>query len=237
MSTCRSRGVLSPAKDLGTLCEGLGYKKFKDLFWYDITAPEMETGLNKLVSDEGIRELIGWLTDNEEKEFHMYVEHVVDKPILAEKVEEKKGETVNLVDSSSSSDDGYEPDEEEAYKPPPSGDENSKDEEGFGVEKGGKRGKGVDGEKTEACRKDNQTKGKGISRGANKKTGGGTGAKNKNCGGPGTGPSVVGPEPGDEHGPNLEPNIGFGDEIPQRGRPRVRVYQPELFDNTSAAGK
>ncbi|MED6141659.1 hypothetical protein PIB30_105650, partial [Stylosanthes scabra] len=83
----------------------------------------METGFNKLVSDEGIRELIGWLTDNEEKEFHIYVEHVVDKPILAEKVEEKKGETVNLVDSSSSSDDGYEPDEEEAYKPPPSGDE------------------------------------------------------------------------------------------------------------------
>ncbi|MED6179086.1 hypothetical protein PIB30_113915, partial [Stylosanthes scabra] len=106
-------------RDLKTLCESLGYRSFKDLFWYDITAPELETGLNKITGDEGIRELIDWLRDNMEKEFHIYIEHVVNQPILADMPGEKNAETVNLADSGSSSDDGYESAEDEAYKPPP----------------------------------------------------------------------------------------------------------------------
>ncbi|MED6226496.1 hypothetical protein PIB30_104301 [Stylosanthes scabra] len=181
-------------QDLVTVCEGLGYKSFKDLFWWDITAPELETGLNKLVRNEGIVELIEWLNNNVEKEFHIFVEHVVNNPILAEGAEYV--ETIHLDDNSSSSGDGYEFAEDEAYKPPPCAYE----EDGSGdslvhVHQGSSKGKCVGCKKTEPARKVHQTKGKGVSdenKGKrNKKN------PSKSCNAA-NGPSSVGPGSDDE---------------------------------------
>ncbi|MED6117022.1 hypothetical protein PIB30_105806, partial [Stylosanthes scabra] len=55
----------------------------------------------------------------EAKEFHIYVEHVVDIPILVEEPVIVEEEPVIFDDSPSS--DSYESAEDEAYKPPPTG--------------------------------------------------------------------------------------------------------------------
>ncbi|MED6122264.1 hypothetical protein PIB30_038205 [Stylosanthes scabra] len=85
-------------RDMVTLLEDIGYKSHKALHWFDVTAPEFETGLNELDGDQGICELIDWLRTNKEPEFHIYVEHSISKPILAEDVGDGNCETINLED-------------------------------------------------------------------------------------------------------------------------------------------
>ncbi|MED6191221.1 hypothetical protein PIB30_114001, partial [Stylosanthes scabra] len=85
--------------DMVRLLEELGYKSHKMLHWYDTSAPELETGLNEMVGDQGIRDLIDWLRTNEEHEFHLYVEHSINTPILAEEDGAVNCETINVDDS------------------------------------------------------------------------------------------------------------------------------------------
>ncbi|MED6161676.1 hypothetical protein PIB30_062960, partial [Stylosanthes scabra] len=89
--------------NLVVMLDDLGYKNHKAMHWYDKNAPELETGINVIDGDQRIRELIDWLRVNEEREFHIYVEHTISKPILAEDVEvgeRVRAEAVNLDDSS-----------------------------------------------------------------------------------------------------------------------------------------
>ncbi|MED6185928.1 hypothetical protein PIB30_061899, partial [Stylosanthes scabra] len=44
-------------RDLVTLLEDVGYRSHKAMHWLDTEAPELETGLNELVGDQGIRDL------------------------------------------------------------------------------------------------------------------------------------------------------------------------------------
>ncbi|MED6144531.1 hypothetical protein PIB30_016378 [Stylosanthes scabra] len=81
------------------LLEEIGYKSHEALHWFDTTAPEFEIGLNEMVGDQGIRDLIDWLRTNEEPEFHIYVEHSISKPIPAEEDEGVNCETIILEDS------------------------------------------------------------------------------------------------------------------------------------------
>ncbi|MED6160335.1 hypothetical protein PIB30_050526 [Stylosanthes scabra] len=131
--------------DMKKLFLGLGYRKYRDVFWLDKNAPEFETGLNRMRGDAGIRELLDYLRSNLELEFHLYWDHVVNEAIVVEDDGGVKGgneggvnggnndayvdgngaggaavpEPINVDDTSSSSDDGYESAEDEAYKPPP----------------------------------------------------------------------------------------------------------------------
>ncbi|MED6112681.1 hypothetical protein PIB30_063743 [Stylosanthes scabra] len=56
-------------EDMKKLFEGLGYRNFMHVYWLDKNAPELETGLNLLEGDDGIRELIDHLRMNLEFEF------------------------------------------------------------------------------------------------------------------------------------------------------------------------
>ncbi|MED6115777.1 hypothetical protein PIB30_093974 [Stylosanthes scabra] len=67
-------------RDMVTLLEDIGYKSHKALHWFDVIAPEFETGLNELDGDQGIRELIDWLRTNKEPEFHIYSKANQEKP-------------------------------------------------------------------------------------------------------------------------------------------------------------
>ncbi|MED6142334.1 hypothetical protein PIB30_112632, partial [Stylosanthes scabra] len=132
--------------DMEKLFFSLGYREYRDVFWLDKSAPEFETGLNRMRGDADIRELLDYLRLNLELEFHLYWDHVVNEAIVVEdgggvQVGNEGGvnggnddanvggngaggvavpEPVNVDDTSSSSDDGYESAEDEAYKPPPS---------------------------------------------------------------------------------------------------------------------
>ncbi|MED6110890.1 hypothetical protein PIB30_047182 [Stylosanthes scabra] len=89
--------------NLVVLLNELGYKNHKAMHWYDKNALELETGINEIDGDQGIRELIEWLRVNDEPKFHIYIEHTISKPILAEDVgvgEKVKAETVNLDEDS-----------------------------------------------------------------------------------------------------------------------------------------
>ncbi|MED6227682.1 hypothetical protein PIB30_116352, partial [Stylosanthes scabra] len=52
--------------NLVVMLDDLGYKNHKAMQWYDKNAPELETGINVIDGDQGIRELIDWLRVNEE---------------------------------------------------------------------------------------------------------------------------------------------------------------------------
>ncbi|MED6119117.1 hypothetical protein PIB30_008926 [Stylosanthes scabra] len=89
--------------NLIVLLNELGYKNHKAMHWYDKNASELETGINEIDGNQGIRELIEWLRVNEEPEFHIYIEHTIGKLILAEDVgvgEKVRAETVNLDEDS-----------------------------------------------------------------------------------------------------------------------------------------
>ncbi|MED6225863.1 hypothetical protein PIB30_097766 [Stylosanthes scabra] len=98
---------------LEDLLKELGYEKYEKLLWHDLSFPDLEFGLHELKGDVGINEMRGAVVMHMgDKEFHIYIEHVVDTPILVE-------DYVNLEESNTS--DSYESAEDEAYKPPPPG--------------------------------------------------------------------------------------------------------------------
>ncbi|MED6211459.1 hypothetical protein PIB30_073820 [Stylosanthes scabra] len=47
--------------DMVKLFEDLRYTKYKAVYWLDKNAPELETGLNELEGDAGIREMLDYL--------------------------------------------------------------------------------------------------------------------------------------------------------------------------------
>ncbi|MED6114466.1 hypothetical protein PIB30_080464 [Stylosanthes scabra] len=74
--------------DMVKLFEDLRYTKYKAVYWLDKNAPEIETGLNELEGDAGIREMLDYLRTNRELEFHLYWEHVINEPVIAEEAPE-----------------------------------------------------------------------------------------------------------------------------------------------------
>ncbi|MED6117933.1 hypothetical protein PIB30_114665, partial [Stylosanthes scabra] len=111
------------------MVEELGYKSHNAILWFDKTAPELETGLNELDGDEAIRDLIDWLRENQENEFHVFIEHPIDKPVLAENDGGGEGvpvEQVHLVDGSPARDEAT---KEDAFETPhPGTDSQNADE-------------------------------------------------------------------------------------------------------------
>ncbi|MED6141657.1 hypothetical protein PIB30_105643 [Stylosanthes scabra] len=70
--------------DMVKLFEDLRYTKYKAMYWLDKNAQELETGLNELEGDAGIRDMLDYLRTNRELEFHLYWEHVINEPVIAE---------------------------------------------------------------------------------------------------------------------------------------------------------
>ncbi|MED6154654.1 hypothetical protein PIB30_114664, partial [Stylosanthes scabra] len=52
--------------DMVKLFEDLRYTKYKTVYWLDKNAPELETGLNELEGDAGIRDMLDYLRTNRE---------------------------------------------------------------------------------------------------------------------------------------------------------------------------
>ncbi|MED6132805.1 hypothetical protein PIB30_022269 [Stylosanthes scabra] len=71
-------------RNMEKLFEGLGYTKYRDMFWEYMNATEFETDLNRLRVDDGIRELIDYLKMNLEFEFHLYWDPVINQPIVVD---------------------------------------------------------------------------------------------------------------------------------------------------------
>ncbi|RYR24287.1 hypothetical protein Ahy_B02g057784 [Arachis hypogaea] len=112
--------------DLVVLFKELGYVKFKAMYWCDMTASNIESGLYQIHGDKEINELREGIDKNRHTdEFYIYFDHLVDLPeLVAEGAVEEDviaSDVNSLRSSSSSSDDGYESTEDEAYKPPPPG--------------------------------------------------------------------------------------------------------------------
>ncbi|MED6177483.1 hypothetical protein PIB30_098529 [Stylosanthes scabra] len=103
-------------KALEELAKELGYIKLKDMFWHEHTIVNFEAGLHRLIGDREINEMCEYTINNHLKEFHIYLDHPVDVPLMPGPDDEPPPV---VVDSSSS--DSYESAEDEAYKPPPPG--------------------------------------------------------------------------------------------------------------------
>ncbi|MED6225124.1 hypothetical protein PIB30_090686 [Stylosanthes scabra] len=90
--------------DLVKLLESIGYSKFKCMKWYDIVEDDLERVLHKLKWDKQINEMCDQVMRNIGlvDEFHIYVEHEVDIPILADEDLEPNVEIV-LEDNNSAS--------------------------------------------------------------------------------------------------------------------------------------
>ncbi|MED6153112.1 hypothetical protein PIB30_098436 [Stylosanthes scabra] len=106
-------------KGLEDLGKGIGYLKFKAMYWQEPSAIEFEDGLHLIERDSDINEMCDFTMNNNLKELHIYFEHPIDNPITPE---------VLLAESSSSSN-SYESAEDEAYKPPPPGYDSDDSEE------------------------------------------------------------------------------------------------------------
>ncbi|MED6209811.1 hypothetical protein PIB30_058291 [Stylosanthes scabra] len=74
--------------DMVKLFESLGYREYRRVFWEDRNAPELETGLNTMRGDAGVRELLDYLRQNLETEFHLYWDHVINDPIIIDNLDE-----------------------------------------------------------------------------------------------------------------------------------------------------
>ncbi|MED6110505.1 hypothetical protein PIB30_043676 [Stylosanthes scabra] len=100
-------------QDLLEMAKEIGYMKLKNMFWHEHTSIIFEAGLHRLISDREINEMCDFALYNNLKEFHIYLDHPVDVPIMPGPDHEPEP---IVVESSSS--DSYESAEDEAYKPP-----------------------------------------------------------------------------------------------------------------------
>ncbi|MED6108654.1 hypothetical protein PIB30_026064 [Stylosanthes scabra] len=111
--------------DLGELVTKAGYKKYNKLLWHDISDPDLDTSLHDIIGDADINAMKGGVVmQMGPKEFHIYVEHIVEIPEVVKGVveglvivDDAMNQPVILEDKSSN--DSYESAEDEAYKPPP----------------------------------------------------------------------------------------------------------------------
>ncbi|MED6195102.1 hypothetical protein PIB30_034842 [Stylosanthes scabra] len=136
------------------MLEGLGYKSYKVMHWYDFLDEHLETGLHRIYGDA---------------EFYIYAEHDVNVPRIAG-AGESIAEPVVLDDvkgSSTSTDNGgYESAEDELYKPPAAVDDDETDSDVEGRARAkkarrGKRGPIVTG-KSKSANANPTEKGKGV---------------------------------------------------------------------------
>ncbi|RYR11939.1 hypothetical protein Ahy_B04g069440 [Arachis hypogaea] len=108
-------------KDLEEHFRGLGYPEYKEIYWLDPAAKNLEFGLHMLKGDQDINDMCeATLSCPDRNEFYIYFEHPVSQPMAVEPEPEPKEEPVVFTDDSSS-DNRYESAEDEAYKPPPPG--------------------------------------------------------------------------------------------------------------------
>ncbi|MED6126362.1 hypothetical protein PIB30_077654 [Stylosanthes scabra] len=99
--------------DLEGFVKEVGFGKWEKLLWHDLADPNLDTGLNEIKDDADLNALRGVaVLDMRPKEFHVYVQHIVEIPVVVEE---------HVILDESSSGDSYESAEDEAYKPPPSG--------------------------------------------------------------------------------------------------------------------
>ncbi|MED6187523.1 hypothetical protein PIB30_077231, partial [Stylosanthes scabra] len=70
-------------EDLLVLVRELGYLEHMQLFWHDPTEINFEDGLHVLESDMDINNMCDCCLNNNLKEFHIYVDHVVNVPVPA----------------------------------------------------------------------------------------------------------------------------------------------------------
>ncbi|MED6154378.1 hypothetical protein PIB30_111845, partial [Stylosanthes scabra] len=217
------------------MVEELGYKSHNAILWFDKTAPELETGLNELDGDEAIRDLIDWLRENQENEFHVFIEHPIDKPVLAENDGGGEGvrvEQVHLVDGSPARDEAT---KEDAFETPHPGTDSQNADEIRASRSMRKRKARSPKKSAPSSKKDvAEDKGKGkametsgcgknpkkVNHGKKKKFGGGPDRKHDE------GPSCV-----DAHAPEDIHDGVDGPEVEgvrDGGRGNVKFYQPEL---------
>ncbi|MED6133117.1 hypothetical protein PIB30_025595 [Stylosanthes scabra] len=125
--------------EIESMMKSLGYPNYSALYWLQPNAVNLEFGLRAIKKESDMKVLRKMLLESDCKEFHIFIEHLVSKPISAEV------EQVNLdsdADSeSSSSHDSYESTEDEEYKPPPDGYDLSGDSDGGKSKKVKKRGR------------------------------------------------------------------------------------------------
>ncbi|MED6112889.1 hypothetical protein PIB30_065862 [Stylosanthes scabra] len=210
--------TLQGLEDLG---KGIGYLKFKAMYWLEPSAIEFEDGLHLIEGEDGINEICDFTLNNNLRELHIFFEHPIDNPIIPEV----------LLTGSSSSSDSYESAEDEAYKPPPPGFESDDSEEE--APKKASKGKTVSPGKqihiprrriyTGKRKKEHILSGSGSgsgigptsSNGIGPSSGSGSGSGSGDGDGPASG-SATGPGDDDAHfGPNMDDFRGsFGEEVP-----------------------
>ncbi|XP_057746585.1 uncharacterized protein LOC130965839 [Arachis stenosperma] len=113
-----------------TLFKELGYTGYKEIFWLDMRAPNMEAGLHAIKGDMEINQMKkNKLINRDTDKLYIYFKHQVDMPEVIEDAVAPR--TVVVSSSSSSSNDGYETIGDEPYKPPPGyeTDDSSSDKE------------------------------------------------------------------------------------------------------------
>ncbi|MED6227597.1 hypothetical protein PIB30_115274, partial [Stylosanthes scabra] len=71
--------------DLEELVKEVGFEKYNKLLWHDIGDPNLDTGLQEMVGDSDINAMRGAAVMHMgPKEFHIYVEHIVEIPEVVE---------------------------------------------------------------------------------------------------------------------------------------------------------
>ncbi|MED6185809.1 hypothetical protein PIB30_060619 [Stylosanthes scabra] len=106
--------------DLVNMLGGLGYKTHRVMHWYDFAEDVFELGLCKILGDAEVFDLRSHVVRNFGlvDEFHIYVEHEVNVPLLATAPGDTDAEPTDVdeegdASSSSSDDGGYETTEDE----------------------------------------------------------------------------------------------------------------------------
>ncbi|KAL4373561.1 hypothetical protein AHAS_Ahas05G0094100 [Arachis hypogaea] len=65
--------------DLVVLFKELGYVEYKEMYWYDILAPDMESGFHPIKGDHEINEMReNKLKNRDSEEFYIYFDHSVN---------------------------------------------------------------------------------------------------------------------------------------------------------------
>ncbi|MED6123409.1 hypothetical protein PIB30_048889 [Stylosanthes scabra] len=211
--------------DLVNMLGGLGYKTHRAMHWYDFAEDVFELGLFRIFGDAEVFDLRSHVMSNFDlvDEFHIYVEHEVNVPLLATAPGDTHAEPIEVDEeggsSSSSSDNGgYETIEDEPYKPLAVGvDDDTDSEDGGGSQvksrKKGKSAKSIAGQK-----------GKGVLNRGKEPRREGVEKVPKNCGGPKVG-LKDGPSKKEEDGPSKneeQPNVG-----PSK-KNGCKFYQPQI---------
>ncbi|MED6138683.1 hypothetical protein PIB30_076769 [Stylosanthes scabra] len=103
-------------EDLVEFAKDIGYINLKCMLWHEHTLIKFEAGLHSLAGDMEINDMCEYTLNNNLKEFHIYLDHLVDVPIMP-----GPNPVVEPIVVDSSSYGSYESAEDEAYNPLPPG--------------------------------------------------------------------------------------------------------------------